>query len=141
MSFRPYPSGIYPAYREFSLEKNPLPGTGFHSRESLERGFFYYCPEKLKTDPGRNCVAKINDKQKFLLLHFKNISSGSKRLIIAVSSFSTSSQNKALTFSTGDTISRDNFMFGSVMSEEANCKRPLELVFGFPIARIETTKS
>ena len=35
---------------------------------------------------------------------------------------------------------KDNFMFGAVMSEEANCKRFLELVLGFPIARIETSR-
>ena len=31
-------------------------------------------------------------------------------------------------------------MFSVVMSEEANCKRFLELVLGFPIERIETRK-
>ena len=35
---------------------------------------------------------------------------------------------------------KDNFMFGAVMSEEANCKRLLELILGFPIARIEVIK-
>ncbi len=35
---------------------------------------------------------------------------------------------------------KDNFMFGAVMSEEANCKRLLELILGFPIARIEVGK-
>ena len=35
---------------------------------------------------------------------------------------------------------KDNFMFGAVMSEEANCKRLLELILGFPIARIEVSK-
>ena len=35
---------------------------------------------------------------------------------------------------------KDNFMFGAVMSEEANCKRFLELVLGFPIARVETSR-
>ena len=35
---------------------------------------------------------------------------------------------------------KDNFMFGAVMSEEANCKKLLELVLGFPIARIEVSK-
>ena len=33
---------------------------------------------------------------------------------------------------------KDDFMFGAVMSEEANCKRFLELVLGFPIDRVET---
>lgn len=35
---------------------------------------------------------------------------------------------------------KDDFMFSVVMSEEANCKRFLELVLGFPIERIETRK-
>ena len=35
---------------------------------------------------------------------------------------------------------KDNFMFGAVMSEEANCKRLLELILGFTIARIEVSK-
>ena len=35
---------------------------------------------------------------------------------------------------------KDDFMFGAVMSEEANCKRFLELVLGFPIDRVETNK-
>ena len=35
---------------------------------------------------------------------------------------------------------KDNFMFGAVMSEEANCKKLLELILGFPIARIEVSK-
>ena len=35
---------------------------------------------------------------------------------------------------------KDNFMFGAVMSEEANCRRLLELILGFPIARIEVSK-
>ena len=35
---------------------------------------------------------------------------------------------------------KDNFMFGAVMSEETNCRRLLELILGFPIARIEVSK-
>lgn len=35
---------------------------------------------------------------------------------------------------------KDDFMFSAVMSEEANCKRFLELVLGFPIERIETNR-
>ena len=35
---------------------------------------------------------------------------------------------------------KDNFMFGAVMCEENNCRRLLELVLGFPIARVEVSK-
>ncbi len=35
---------------------------------------------------------------------------------------------------------KDNFMFGAVMSEEANCKRLLEMILDFPIERIEISK-
>ena len=35
---------------------------------------------------------------------------------------------------------RDNFMFSAVMCEEDNCKRFLELVLEFPIARVEVSK-
>ncbi|MEE1243755.1 Rpn family recombination-promoting nuclease/putative transposase [Frisingicoccus sp.] len=35
---------------------------------------------------------------------------------------------------------KDNFMFGAVMSDEENCRRFLEMVLGFKIARIEVSK-
>ena len=35
---------------------------------------------------------------------------------------------------------KDNFMFGAVMCDERNCRRLLELVLGFPIARVEVSK-
>ena len=35
---------------------------------------------------------------------------------------------------------KNNFMFGAVMSEEANCKPLLEMILGFPIERIEVSK-
>lgn len=35
---------------------------------------------------------------------------------------------------------KDNFLFGAVMCDENNCRRFLEMVFGFPIARVEVSK-
>ena len=35
---------------------------------------------------------------------------------------------------------KDNFVFGAVMCEEANCRRLLEMVLDFPIERIEVNK-
>lgn len=35
---------------------------------------------------------------------------------------------------------KDNFMFGAVMSDEKNCRRLLEMVLEFPIARVEVSK-
>jgi len=35
---------------------------------------------------------------------------------------------------------KDNFMFGAVMCDERNCRRLLELVLGFPIARVEISR-
>ena len=35
---------------------------------------------------------------------------------------------------------KDNFMFGAVMCYEANCRRMLELVLGFPIAHVKVSK-
>ena len=35
---------------------------------------------------------------------------------------------------------KDNFMFGAVMTQEENARRFLEMVLGFPIARIEISK-
>lgn len=35
---------------------------------------------------------------------------------------------------------KDNFMFGAVMLEEENCRQFLELVLGFPIAKVEVDK-
>ena len=35
---------------------------------------------------------------------------------------------------------KDNFMFGAVMCNEENCRRLLELVLEFPIARVEVSK-
>lgn len=35
---------------------------------------------------------------------------------------------------------KDNFMFGAVMCDEKNCRRFLEMIFGFPIARVEVSK-
>lgn len=35
---------------------------------------------------------------------------------------------------------KDNFMFGAVMSDEKNCRRFLEMVMEFPIARVEVSK-
>ena len=35
---------------------------------------------------------------------------------------------------------KDNFMFGAVMCNEKHCRDFLEMVFGFPIARVEVSK-
>ena len=35
---------------------------------------------------------------------------------------------------------KDDFMFGTVMAEEKNCRYFLELVLGFPIGRIEVIR-
>ena len=35
---------------------------------------------------------------------------------------------------------KNNFMFGAVMSDEANCKPLLEMILGFPIEKIEISK-
>ena len=35
-----------------------------------------------------------------------------------------------------DLTIKDNFMFGAVMSVEENCKGFLEMLLGFPIARV-----
>ena len=35
---------------------------------------------------------------------------------------------------------KDNFMFGAVMSDEENCRRLLEMILQFPIARVEVSK-
>ncbi len=39
-----------------------------------------------------------------------------------------------------DLTIKDNFMFGAVMSVEENCKGFLEMVLGFPIARVVVSK-
>ncbi|WP_330684606.1 hypothetical protein [Blautia sp. XA-2221] len=39
-----------------------------------------------------------------------------------------------------DLTIKDNFMFGAVMSVEENCKSFLEMVLGFPIARVVVSK-
>ena len=39
-----------------------------------------------------------------------------------------------------DLTIKDNFLFGAVMTDEKNCRDFLEMVLGFPIARIEISK-
>ncbi len=39
-----------------------------------------------------------------------------------------------------DLTIKDNFLFGAVMTDEKNCRDFLEMVLGFPIARVEVSK-